>query len=79
MVPRRAGEAKMTEAQQIADFIARRGVTRVAQGERTVSSRDMYAKVRGELTDNELIAQRRVTVGANGREYVTNGLGERIA
>lgn len=66
----------MTDAEQIAAFIAARGVTRVAAGEATMDHRAMYRAVRGH-TDNDLINQRRV-VRSNGRDYVYNGLGEAV-
>ncbi len=38
----------MTEAEKIAEFLARKGATRVAEGARTMSSRAMRNAVRGE-------------------------------
>lgn len=77
----------MTDQELIAAFIASRGVTRVAAGETALnySPRDWHAVNRGNaptsaghtLTENELIAQRHVRT-VNGREHVTNGLGEVI-
>lgn len=71
----------MTEAEQIAQFMATRGVTRVAEADRSLpdTSRDWVRRVRGEPTTDDLIRQRHVTIGGNGREYVKNGLGERIS
>lgn len=65
----------MTDQEQIAAFIASRGVTRVAAGEATYDRRTMYKAVRG---DNDLIRERHVVVDHCGRERVRNGLGEWI-
>jgi hypothetical protein len=69
----------MTDAAQIAAFLAARGVTKVPAGERTLSERDMYQRVRGEPTVDHLISERRTVVDHCGRERVRNGLGEWIA
>lgn len=64
------------------------GVTKIASGE--VARPDLDAKAwhrRASMTssdrmsadDNRLISERHVVVGHGGREFVTNGLGERIA
>lgn len=66
----------------IAAFIAARGVTRVAEGERALSDNrgDWRARVRGETTPDDLIEQRCLAaVDAAGREYWVNGLGERLS
>lgn len=66
----------------ITKFIASRGITRVAEGEgvhNDYTYRDWRKKERGEPTQNELIAQRRLAVtDASGREFWVNGLGERL-
>jgi hypothetical protein len=69
----------MTEAEQIAAFIARRGVTRVPEGTATLTERQLYRAVRGEPTTDDLIRQRQVVIDHAGREHVRNGLGEWIA
>ena len=70
----------MSEQDAIAAFIAARGVTRVPEGEAALSNSrgDWRRRVRGEPTEQEMIDQRRCIVGANGREYWTNGLGESL-
>ena len=82
----------MTEAEQIAAFIARKGVTRVATGASALgdmTARD-WAKAARSTTrinaatriDDEqqrLIDERYVVVDHLGRERVRNGLGEWIA
>ena len=75
------GATHMTEQEQIAAFIARKGVTKVAEGEAALghwSRQDWRSAARGERTTDDLIRERHVVV-INGREYVSNGLGERIA
>lgn len=71
----------MTDQEKIAAFLATKGATRVAPGESVLnySNRDWRAAVRGERSDNDRIMERHVTVDATGREFVTNGLGERIS
>ncbi len=70
----------MTDQEQIAAFIARKGVTRIAAGESSgISNRAWRAAARGELTDNDLIAKRVVRYDARGVAHVQNGLGEWIA
>lgn len=70
----------MTEQEQIAAFLATRGVRKLpASASSGLTSRDWSFKIRGEKTDDELIAERHVTIGHGGREFVTNGLGERIS
>ena len=66
----------MTDAEQIAAFLAKKGATRIPEGERTMDYRQMRAAVRGEQA---LIDERHVVIGANGVEHVRNGLGEWIA
>ena len=72
----------MTEAEQIAAFIARKGVSKVAEGEAALghwSRRDWRKAARGEPTCDELIRERRLAaVDHAGREFWVNGLGERI-
>lgn len=68
-----------TDAEMIAAFIARKGVTQISVGARNYSERDMYQAVRGEPTEQDLINQRHVVIGNGGREFVRNGLGEWIA
>ena len=78
----------MNDNDKIAEFIASRGVTRVAAGQSTLNydRRDWRAAVRGEAptsaqhvkTDDELIQEIHVRM-VNGREYFYNGLGEPIA
>lgn len=58
----------------IAEYLAKGGaVTRVDAGERTMDNRAMRKAVRGEPSENDLIAERHVRNGA-----VFNGLGEFI-
>ncbi len=71
--------SNMSDAQMIAAFIARKGVTKVCASVRGYSGRDMYNAVRGEPTTQDLINERHLTIGHGGREFWTNGLGERIA
>lgn len=71
-----------SDSDAIAHFLATRGATRIAEGDRALSDNrgDWRRRVRGELTANELIAQRHVyAVDAAGREYIVNGLGEWVA
>ena len=68
----------MTEQDQIAAFIRKRGVTRVSEGERTLSYAQIYKAIRGEGTDNDRIAERHVVVDHIGRKRVRNGVGEWI-
>jgi hypothetical protein len=75
----------MTDQDMVAAFLAKHGATRVAQGESSLNytRRDWHAATRGNAptsaqhtpTEDELIAQRNVRV-INGREHITNGLGE---
>lgn len=70
-----------SDTDAIAAFLASRGVTRVAEGVAALnhSSRDWRKVVRGEPTQNELIASRHLAaVDAAGNEYWVNGLGERL-
>lgn len=60
----------MTEQDQIAEYLARKGATKCA--ERTLSEREMYLARRA--TQRRLVA-----VDHLGREYYINGLGERIS
>lgn len=76
----------MTESEQIAAFLATRGVTRVAAGVATLghlSRRDWRKAVRdpagvASLTQAAIDA-RYVTVDDRGREWTRNGLGEVIS
>lgn len=70
------GVTQMTEQDQIAAFVARRGVTRVAEGVRITTGRGLYAAVRG---DNALIEERHVVYDHLGQIHVRNSLGEWIA
>jgi len=80
--------SRNTDSDKIAEFIAKRGVTRIAAGESALNydRRDWRAVVRGEVpvsatrvkTDDELIREIHVRM-VNGREYLYNGLGEPIA
>jgi hypothetical protein len=65
----------MTDQEQIAAFLAKKGATRIPAGERTMDYRQMRAAVRGEQA---LIDERHVVVDHCGREHVRNGLGEWI-
>jgi hypothetical protein len=70
----------MSDAEQIAAFIASKGVTRVGEGETNgMRNRDWRKAVRGGPTEGDLINQRRVVIDHTGREFVQNGLGEWIA
>jgi len=71
----------MTDEEKIAEFMARKGVTRIAEGEATMTGRDHYMAARGrEYGENALIAHRRLAaVDHCGREIWVNGLGERIS
>lgn len=65
-----------------AAFAAKGGkVQQVAEGEGLgLTTRDWGQVVRTPRAEAEdLISQRHVTIGHAGREYVTNGLGERIS
>jgi len=67
------------DADMIAAFMAKRGVTKIAAGEAAMTERDMHKAVRSEHRVNALINQRHVAaVDHLGREFVVNGLGERI-
>ena len=72
-------EVEMTDAEKIQAFIASRGVTRVAEGERAYDGRSMYWAVRGEKAVD--LTSRRVVWGHDhlGRAIIVNGLGELIA
>ena len=76
----------MTESEQIAAFIAARGVTRVETGANKLgdmtardwskaarSTRRINADMRSE---NAAIAERHIIIDHLGREHVRNGLGE---
>lgn len=65
-----------TDAEMIAEFLAKRGATVVPEGVAALSNErgDWSRRVRGEKTENELIEERHV-VG----DHVRNGLGEWIA
>ena len=69
----------------IAAFIAARGVTRVAEGERSLPNdrRFWRAAVRGELPKTIDVdptqVRRVVAIDAYDREVIVNGLGEWIA
>jgi hypothetical protein len=68
----------MTDSEQIAAFIASRGVTRVPSGESTLnlSNPDWRRVVREpRVTENARINERHLRI-INGREHVTNGIGE---
>jgi hypothetical protein len=77
-----------TDQAAIAAFLAKKPITKVPEGVRTLSESEIWhhrhdvEKLSRERLDAEneqrLIDQRRVVI-ANGREFVTNGLGERIA
>ena len=77
----------MTDAEQIAAFIAAKGVTRVPEGEGTlnhVSARDWHKAIRSDARLNgsetaRLIAERHYVTDHLGRVRVCNGLGEWIA
>ena len=77
----------MNEKDQIAAFIASRGITRIAAGEASmghVTSREWQLAARDTMTiqsrtEQARIDERHVTIDGTGREYVTNGLGERIS
>ena len=69
----------MTESEMIAEFIARKGVTRVEAGVRLVDEKAW--RYRGDSFDGlsreqRAINERHVVIGSNGVEHVRNGLGE---
>jgi hypothetical protein len=70
----------MTEQEQIQAFMIARGVKKYAPGVSTgLTQRDWRSKVRGEKTDAELIAERRIVyTDETGKELCVNGLGEPI-
>ena len=72
----------MNDQEKIAAFIASRGIKKIPAGHGTMNHftrADWRNVVRGEPTEQDLINQRRVIIGADGREHVQNGLGEWIA
>ena len=72
----------MTDAEQIAAFIAKRGITQIPAGGGTLThltTRDWRKVVRGEMPATiDPTTRRIVHEDGKGREYVTNGLGELI-
>ena len=65
----------MTDAEMIAEFLARKGATCVAEGARAMTSHDMRNAVRGDHTtpDNARI---HVVIDHAGREFYHNDEGE---
>jgi hypothetical protein len=71
----------MTEQEQIAHFLATRGATKCAVGERAMTEREMYLARRSDkrARASDPIQERHLAaVDHLGREYWVNGLGERI-
>jgi hypothetical protein len=70
----------MSEQEQIAAFIASRGVTRIAEGAGNgYTRRDWHAMVRGDVAPRDAIGERHlVVVDAAGKEFWMNGIGERL-
>lgn len=65
---------KPTDNDLIATYLEKVGrITRIEAGERATTERDMYRSLRGDPSDNELIAERHVR-----GNVVYNGLGEPI-
>ncbi len=73
--------AQDTES-MVAAFIARKGVTRVQEGERTISEKEFWQARREDRKvvseEQRLIDERHIVVGSDGREHCRNGLGEWI-
>lgn len=66
----------MTDKSLIEDFLKARGVTKVAPGVRTMSEREMYGAVRGELVRDDKTRPVRCIIGHDGKEHWLNGYGE---
>ncbi len=74
----------MTEAEQIAAFLAAKGATKIPTGANVLgdmTSRDWAKAVRStvKLNARDPISERHVVVDHIGREHVRNGLGEWIS
>jgi hypothetical protein len=67
----------MSDAEQIAAFLATRGATKVAEGECAMDHRAMYRAVRGERSDPTQERHLRA-IDHMGRELWVNGLGEPV-
>ena len=75
----------MTDAERIAEFIARKGVTKIPEGTRAYDDKAMWLAYKAgevalsieESDTDRLIRQRNLRI-VNGKEHVTNGLGEVI-
>ena len=63
----------------IAAFLARKGVTKIAEGVRAMSAREVWERTQGDRFEQRRIDERHVIIGADGREHVRNGLGEWIS
>jgi hypothetical protein len=82
------GPTTVTDAEQIAAFLAKKPVTKVAEGERTLTRYDLYLAVRGEVharpaptprvTTARQGADRLAAVGHDGHEFWVNADGERL-
>lgn len=73
----------MTPEQQIAEFMAKKGVTKIPAGQAALNltGREWAAKVRGESTAREKCEEReqnkiRVVIDHAGREFYMNSEGE---
>ena len=74
----------MSDADQIAAFLAKKPVTKVAEGLRTLTHHDLYLAVRGEerlarTTTARQGADRLAAVGHDGHEFWVNAEGERLS
>ena len=70
----------MSDEDLVAKFLAEKGATKVAPGQRTMSNREIYKMVRGivEKPVEKMVAGPgvRMIVGIDGKEYYINELGE---
>ena len=68
----------MSDADQIAAFLAKNPVTKIAEGSRTLTRYDLYLAVRGETPRDRTQDRHLAAVGHDGHEFWVNAEGERI-
>jgi hypothetical protein len=74
---------KQSDADMIAEFLAKKGATKIPEGQRAYDDKELWLAYRDgrkaptieEGDTDRLIRQRHILI-VNGKEHVTNGVGE---